>query len=418
MRIQYFEFIGGEAYQPDAGNSIPKVPSPFSLVAGRRHPLVLIPASRSAGIRQDMAHSSKDIYQTRERGRDLLAPAKATPDLHGWFERVGRNPWSIALLILIGLGFIGGFLTLIHRQKKLVEAARATPPVAQPAEGLQTGEQTLFPVDFDPDGAMTESEFEELSGRAVPEGGPTVLTPDWVKQAALHLRQAETAFAEDNWRVAILHYEKVRTILPELQGINRWIGLAQLRLKAYPEAEAAFTVEVAADPKDAGLRNNLGVARLGQGRTEEAEKDFSEALLLQPGHPPALRNLALLYYQSDRTREALDALSLYLPGSPDDIEMVHMKAVVLIRLERWKEAATALEAILEKYPDTVPILFRLAEVRAHVPDSGDPVALLRQAADKTDARRALVWINRSGFDPLRDRPDFQALVLELSKAVR
>lgn len=363
-----------------------------------------------------MSTPSKDIYQTRERGRDLLAPAKAQPDIHAWFERVGRNPWSVALLVLIGLGFAGGFLTLVLRQKKLMEAARTSAPAAQAADAAAPVERVAFPVDFDPEGAMTESEFEELSGRDIPEGGPAVLTPDWIKQAALHIRQAETAFAEKNWPAAILHYEKARSILPALQGINRWIGLARLRLKAYPEAEAAFVQETAADPNDAGLWNNLGVARLGQGRAEEAEKDFRQALLLQPGHPPALRNLALLYYQTNRSEEALETLTLYLPGFPDDIEMAHMKAVVLIRLERWKDADAALSAILEQYPDNVPILFRLAEARAHVPDGGDPVALLRRAADLTDARRALVWVNRSGFDPLRDRPEFQALVLELSKA--
>lgn len=365
-----------------------------------------------------MPHSSKDIYQTRERDRDLIAPAKTTPDIHAWFQRVGRNPWSIALLVLIGLGFAGGFLTLVLRQKKLMEQSRVQTLAEQPAEKAEVADQAIFPVDFDPEGAMTESEFETLSGRTVPEGGPTVLTPDWVKQAAVHLRQAEIAFAEKRWNSAILNYEKAQTILPSLQGINRWIGLAQLRLKAYPVAEAAFAAEAIADPKDAGVRNNLGVARLGQGRTEEAEKDFAEALLLKPGHPPALRNLAFVYYRSDRLAPALDTISLYLPGSPDDVEMVHVKAVILIRMERWKEAVAALEAILEKYPDNVPILFRLAEARSHVPDSGDPVALLRQAAAKTDARRALVWINRSGFDPLRERPDFQALVLELSQAVR
>jgi tetratricopeptide (TPR) repeat protein len=365
-----------------------------------------------------MPHPSKDIYQTRERDRDLLAPAKPTPDMHDWFGRAGRNPWSIALLVLIGLGFLGGFLTLLLRQKQVREQAETRAEQAEAAVPETPPARILYPMDLDPVGALTEGEFEELATRIVPDGGPIALTPDWAKQAANHIRQAETAFSERNWQATILHYEKARAILPGLQGINRWIGLAQLRLKAYPAAEAAFSPEAEIEPADAGLRNNLGVARFGQDRLAEAEQDFQAALRLKPGYPPALRNLALLFYQSDRSAEALDMLSLYLTGAPDDVEMVHMKAVTLIKMEQWKEAALALEAILTLYPDNAPILFRLAEVQAHLPDGGDPVVLLKQATERTDARRALAWINRSGFDPLRDRPDFQALVLELSQAVR
>lgn len=362
-----------------------------------------------------MAHPSQDIYRSREKKRDLLAADKPNQSIASWLKKSSRNPWSIVGLVVFVFVFFGVFTFIVVNRQRLLKQAETegTPaliPEAKPAV------RAIYPLDLDPSSVFTESEFNDLDTRVIPDGGAIRLTPDWVKQAGLNVRQAEAAFEEKNWASVVLHYERARAILPAMQGIDRWIGLAQLHMKSYTAAEASFLAEVAREPGQAGLHNNLGVARFGQGQAKTAELDFLEALRLEPGYAPAQRNLALLFYQTGRMTEAVEALDLSLITAPEDLELQHMKAVALIRLERWKDASVLLEAVAVKYPDVVPMLFRLAEVRAHLADSGDPMEALKRATALTDARRALVWINRSAFDPLRDRPEFQALVLELSQA--
>ena len=87
-----------------------------------------------------------------------------------------------------------------------------------------------------------------------------------------------------------------------------------------------------------------------------------------------------------------------------------------IQLKRWNEAIGILEPLSRSAPNVAPIYFRLAQARSQTQDPAGAIEALRRGTSLLDPRKALAWLSRSDYDPLRSNPDFQKLIEELGAA--
>jgi len=188
-------------------------------------------------------------------------------------------------------------------------------------------------------------------------------------------------------------------------------------MKDYEKAEAVFSALVAGRPDSAPLLNNLGVAQMGQKRREDAARTFGKALAADASYGPARQNLGLLHYRSGEMARAAEVLAEVVRNAPQNAEASLMYAVALLKLSRWSEAAGVLEEAARVAP-SAPVFFRLAEAKSHTGGADEAMKILQRGVDLVDARAALVWINRTEFDALRSRPDFQRLAADLTQAIR
>jgi tetratricopeptide (TPR) repeat protein len=273
-------------------------------------------------------------------------------------------------------------------------------------------------LDLDAAGRLILDEIEPAVEQEEVSKGPASLTARWVVQAAFNLRQAQRAYAEQNWDVALREYRAALDILPELAGVREIIGICHLRLRDYPSAEAIFATAVEAAPGTPALLNNLGVALMGQNRMEEAEARFREAFEAEVDYLPARQNKALLLFRMDRFEDAAAEFGRLLERDSRHAEAALMLAACWMRLDRWSEAALTLNELARLNPQSAPVHFRLAEARGRSGDLDGAMKALDAGLELVDVATAMLWLNRREFDMLRERPEFQARVLELTKAMR
>lgn len=322
------------------------------------------------------------------------------------------------VIVLLLLGFVGVMVGVVLYQQNLLKTARETDAARTTAPlQLQERARTGVGLDVDPAGRLLLDEIEDVAPDTPPPGGVAKLTAYWIKQAAYHLRQAERAYADGNWKAALESYEQVSRILPNIDRLQENIGLCQLRVQAYEPAERVFKDLVAAGPPSAGLLNNLAVARMGRSDFADAEKDLRRALELDPDYAPARHNLGLMYFRAGNWTRAAEVLSQTYKTSTDNADIVHMYALALMRLNRWDEAAAVLEESSRLPNAAAPIFFRLAEARSHTKDYPGAMKALESGIDLVDKRTALLWLNRREFELLRDRPEFEKILSNLTKSM-
>ena len=368
-----------------------------------------------------MPSRSRDIYGSREHAKQPVTARRATPtDEAEWIRKTSRSRWSFLGFAVAFLLFLGIFATIIFFQQRMIQAAReAAESVAH--EPLAIDDTPRAPMlTLDPEGRLVLDELADLAA-AVPadEEGPYPFTAHWVQQAAVQLRLADSAYRNSEWRTALVHYKNALRILPGIEGLAATMGICALRLRDFEEAERIFAAELdqGGGPR-APLWSNLAVAQMGQARFEEAARSLARAMEDDPAYAPARQNLAVLRYRSDDFEGAAEAFGEAAAMAPLNAEHAHLHAVVLLRLERWHDAAEVLRDSGERFPDAAPIHFRRAEALARTDATADALVALHRATALVDARRAMVWISRSAFDPLRSHPDFQQLVTDLTQGLR
>lgn len=355
----------------------------------------------------------QDIYSSRGRTRrpddDPLKERPAAPS-------VPPPRGFPVMLVLILLGFLAVLVGVVLYQRNLLlltrqkarDQARApvsVPEYPRPRVGLE----------FDPSGRMIFDEPAPSAPEALPASGVQTLTAHWIQQAAYHLRQAERAIADNEWRIALTNYEQVGRIVPAMAGLKESVGLCHLRLQSYEAAERVFAELAAAQPESAGLLNNLGVARMGLTHYADAEKDFLRALELKPDHAAARHNLGLLYFRSSQWEKAAGVLARIYRNTADNAELSLMYAVTLMRLDRWPQATAVLEESVQSPDAAAPVYFRLAEARSHTGDFAGAIKALQGGIDLVDQSTAVLWLNRSELDLLRNRPEFKKIVQNLAR---
>jgi Tfp pilus assembly protein PilF len=247
------------------------------------------------------------------------------------------------------------------------------------------------------------------------ELGEKPLSAKWVRKAAYHLIMGEQALTMDEPEEALKNILQVVEIYPEIEGVQRTIGMLYIQKEEY--ALAAEHLELALKENESfGVVNNLGTAYIGTENYELAEKHLSRALELQPESPICQKNLAVLYRKMDLPDQAIFHFEKYLDFQPDDVETMQTYALYLTKLGRWETAAKFLEELTQEVTDVAPIYFLLAQVQVQNKQQDKAVAALQRGIQLVDPSLALAWMSQDEFNTVRETKDFRSLIDQLEIA--
>ncbi len=292
-------------------------------------------------------------------------------------------------------------------------------------------------------------------------------TPESIRNAIRYLEQAVTL--EGTFALACAALADCYAILMEYGVLSPGEGLTQARLASgralhmgpnlaealtsaalvrqmdldWASAEVEFQAAIEAHPGYALARQRYGLflswmRRFGEGRVE-----LTTAETLDPHSPSVAASCAWLeYYQGDFTRSirvAEEAVDRYPGFSSAEVVL----ALSLVQADRASEAAAVLGNALYREEENVSVLSLLSYARAREGQEEDAENLLNRLQDwastryvspyylavplhglgrKADTMRALEAAERERspqvaylasepiFEPLRDQPEFQALL--------
>jgi len=231
----------------------------------------------------------------------------------------------------------------------------------------------------------------------------------WVKKAAFNIVMGEQALELGKFEAAASAYENVLEIFPDLQGAALQLGLIYFKLGRFDDA-----LELLKDAPDEELPynvlNNLGAACIDSKAYDLAEDYLKRSLALKPAYAEALKNLALLYKQQNRTEEAVEAFEKYLDQRPFDTDTRYDFALYLTKIGDWKTAAAELRTLTREVTDVANLYILLARVETKLGNDQAAIEAFRRAAQLTDPKQALLWMDDAEFERLRKDSDFQSLI--------
>ena len=158
---------------------------------------------------------------------------------------------------------------------------------------------------------------------------------------------------------ALVQFQAVWQQYPEnLQIINR-IGLIQLELENWIEAEKAFRLLLESDNHHGRIRYYLAMALSGQGKSAEAIAVLEPVSTDSPVYSEARLQLAYLYKQSDQGDRAIAALRQMVEDGIHQPELYYYLVAFLGDREDHEEAMKVALAGVEKNPEATQLLYQL-----------------------------------------------------------
>ena len=230
-----------------------------------------------------------------------------------------------------------------------------------------------------------------------------------VKKAAFNIIIAEQAMGLGKFEEAVKALENVIELLPNLEDARLTLALAYFRLARYSDA-----LEILKDAPDAVLTyqmlSNMGAACIEMKDYELGEKYLKRSLELKPGYTQSIKNLAVLYKQQDRSEESVVFFEKYLLQQPYDTETHYDFALYLTQIGDWPLAAEQLRILTQEVTDVANLYILLARVETKLGNDKATIEAFRRAAQLTDPKQALLWMDDGEFEHLRRDKDFQALI--------
>jgi serine/threonine-protein kinase len=159
--------------------------------------------------------------------------------------------------------------------------------------------------------------------------------------------------------------------------------------------------------------SNLGNAYLVLGRYPAAESWYRRAVALQPRNPLSLLNLADVVLLQGRKREAEGLYREVLrlaesdPAASSDWQLSSVRGQALAHLGRSRDAVEAVQRALLLAPSNPQTAWEAALVYVLV---GDRTSALFNAERALEQGAEPGWFKLPWFEPLRERPDFAALL--------
>ena len=129
---------------------------------------------------------------------------------------------------------------------------------------------------------------------------------------------------------AVGEYEKARTLVPDLPGVNYQLGVLQSELHDYDKAVEAFQKELSLDPNSADAHYSLGAYHLSYGNNpERAKQYFDRTIQLRPTHLGGYLGLMKIQISQGRPEEALRLADQAASLAADNEEFHYLKARAL-----------------------------------------------------------------------------------------
>ena len=179
----------------------------------------------------------------------------------------------------------------------------------------------------------------------------------------------------------------------------------------FDAAEAAFREAIDRRPGWSWPYDGLGVmlSRRAKNRRDEAEQLLRKAISLDPQWSRAYNDLGILYRKEDRLDESMKEARIALELAPDNVSTNNNYANLLVALDRMDEAEMYYERALELEPSHPAPYYNLACFYSIRGELDEALLHLRYAIRLDPVYRDDARIDPD-LDPLRDLPEFQALV--------
>jgi len=297
----------------------------------------------------------QDIYQGSNRDfEDDFTPQVAQEQIEDRQRELRRSRivafFFGSLVLVLSVALVAVVIRDFLSERKLSEKVRAPETTYIPRYSL--------PLD-----ALWVMDYQQLAAQVElgEKPGPKPLSVKWVTQAAYHIIMGQQALAVNEPKQALEHLQKVVEIYPDIEGLQRAVGILYLRGTNYVLA-AQHLEKALTEKEDPDVVNNLAVAYIGTEEYDKAEKYLKRLLELEPETPGGYKNLAVLYRKMKLDDKACYNFEKYIALQPNDLDTMQTYALYLAKLSRWKEAADFLTKLTQEVTDVAPLYFLLAQV--------------------------------------------------------
>ena len=196
------------------------------------------------------------------------------------------------------------------------------------------------------------------------------------------------------------------------------MGVSYFIWGKFEEAAASARKAIELDPDDFIAHWTLGRIHFSNGEFEHAYEMYQRVIKLKPEFLNAYSDLRMTCQRLEREDEAnrarneqLERMPTYLLQNPDDARQRMLYATVLAEVNRRDDAVRECSLAIESSPGDPVMLYNVVCVYSRLGELERAIETLRQAI--AAGYENFPWLhNDPDLDPLRDRPDFKALVPE------
>jgi tetratricopeptide (TPR) repeat protein len=189
--------------------------------------------------------------------------------------------------------------------------------------------------------------------------------------------QARKDLAQGKAAEAKAEFESLLNRYPNEADLQLFLGMALLRLREPPAAEAAARRAIALNPQHVDARTFLAWIELEvRGDVDAAIQEYQKVIELHPELPDAYSNLAVAQKRKGDLDGAVANLNRALERKPDFASALTTRGGIFAEQNKWVEAKRDFQAALKLDPRDDGALYGLAQT-------------LRESRDYAGAQSAL-----------------------------
>jgi tetratricopeptide (TPR) repeat protein len=342
----------------------------------------------------------RDIYHSRERDLDKdFTQQIATEQQAERMRDLRRARLAASLTGVVLLAIVIAVILIVSRSFLPVQP----PPSALSENGsLLTPEyaltvESLWVMDYQQTEAPQDDESTDSNAPSIGR----------LKEAAyrIFLGQQTSSGRE----TMLEEFRKALEIYPDIRDLHGLMGLLHLQNNEYKPA-AEHLEKALQEQTTFDVLNQLGTAYAGLEEYDKAENVLKQALEMRSEYPDCHKRLAGLYRKMKRADEAVYHFQKYTDMQPNDLDARQDYGLYLTQLGRWTEAADLLTQLTREMTDVAPVYFLLAQAQIQNKQPALAIAALTSGVQLIDPKLALNWMNRDELAPLRNVPEFKALL--------
>ena len=266
-----------------------------------------------------------------------------------------------------------------------------------------------------------------MSGTVLPDSF-TAITPDLIRQrlvqweqAGHRLRAVETLSHRGIYEDAAVRLKEILGIMPENREALRILAGIHMQTGRYAEAVPLYIRLLDQDDRQPELKMNLLQALDADGQTDSALALAEKLLTEQPDNLTVLSIAAAGQFAQGNKNDALALFEKIVEKNPSDIPALHGCGRIHFERQEWS-AAVPYYLELSRIDPKPAWYYQLARCFAQQNETGKSVVFMGQAASLFGSAEIKPWLADSGFDPVRESPEFRSFAdrvvgIETRKAI-
>ncbi len=214
---------------------------------------------------------------------------------------------------------------------------------------------------------------------------------------------------------ALAQFQTIRQQFPDNLSIINRIGLIQLELENWPEAENAFRSLLNLDDQQQRSSYYLAMALSAQGEIEEAISFLETINSDSPVYSEAALHLTYLYKQSGQNDKAIELLRQMIDQDIHQPDIYYFLVAFLGDREDHQQAIEAALAGIEKNPEETQLLYQLGVLYEKQDKRQDAVQMMEKILLLDDAHSDA--LNFLAYDQAENGTDLELALTRAQKAL-